>query len=438
MKRRAKVLVASIMGNALEFYDYALYAIFASFIATHFFPDSDPTTSFIQTWGAFAAGFLIRPFGATVFGYIGDRYGRKTALSASILLMGLPTFIIGVLPSYHHIGLAAPILLVLCRLLQGLCTGGEYNGAAIFALEHFGKNRPGFIGGLITASCVIGFLAANGLASVSTMDFAPEWFWRVPFILGTSISLTGYFLRKRLVESPDFHHHVKTHEMEKERSPLAILFTDHRRQLFMGTILGGFNGVLSYTLYSYMTTHLNLVAGVSVKQAMNYMLFGLITFMFAAPTMGSVFDRFQNPRNYFKTMAVIIAVCITGEYLLIQTLNPIAITFAEMLAGFFAASIAGPVHAYLQNIFPVEDRYTGVSFSYSLGMSIMGGTTPLVMTYLFHKFNSPLMPAVYTMICAGIALMTLRFLKLPSLPQVSLGQEPEAVEKQAPRAAKAG
>jgi MHS family proline/betaine transporter-like MFS transporter len=310
--------------------------------------------------------------------------------------------------------------------VQGLCTGGEYNGAAIFALEHFGKNHPGFIGGLITSSCVIGFLAANGLATLTTTEGAPDWFWRVPFLLGTSISITGYFLRKKLVESPDFNRHKRqqgSSDPKLSRSPIAILFADHNRQLAMGAIIGGINGVLSYTLYTYLSTHLDLVAGIGSKDAMAYMLYGLFTFMIAAPVMGLLFEKFKRPLNYFKLMTLLIAGLCFVEYQLIILGQSWSIVLAEVMAGLFAASIAGPVHAYLQNIFPVSDRYTGVSFSYSLGMSLMGGTTPLIMTIILNKTAHPLAPAFYTAGCAILAFILISCIRLPELTSDTYASE---------------
>ncbi|UNM06079.1 MAG: MFS transporter [Holosporaceae bacterium] len=171
------------MGTTLEFYDFMLYAVFLEIIGNEYFPGNDYQTNQIFGYIGFIAALIMRPFGASVFGHIGDRFGRRKALILSISLMGIPTFIIGIMPSYASWGVYASIILITCRLIQGLCTGGEYNGSAIFALEHMGKQFPGFTGGLITGASVIGAFLATGMGVICCQPWAPDWCWRLAFLL---------------------------------------------------------------------------------------------------------------------------------------------------------------------------------------------------------------------------------------------------------------
>ncbi len=199
MNKRA--VFSSFIGNTLEFYDFALYGALAGLFTTLFFPNSDPaSTLFLNGVGVFSIGLIARPLGGLIFGYIGDRYSRRLALSLSMYLMAIPSFIITILPTYQTIGILAPIILVGVRILQGFCTGGEYNGAAIFALEHQDPKHRGLVSGMMTASSASGLLLATIVSFVFTNNTFPEWAWRVPFLFGMCIALFGYYVRRKNLE----------------------------------------------------------------------------------------------------------------------------------------------------------------------------------------------------------------------------------------------
>lgn len=391
---KKKEIFASIFGNALEFYDFTLYGVFAKVFADLFFPNH----SLIASWGAFAAGFLMRPVGGIFFGYIGDKFGRKKALMFSLMLMGLPTFIIGVLPSYYTIGIFAPIILVLCRLLQGICTGGEYNGAAIFALEHVKKKSPGLIGGLITGSCVIGALAATGLGSLVTAKNMPEWGWRIPFICGSFISIAGVMLRRKISETPEF----KSIKINLNKSPLLQTLINHKQAFLTTAVLGGLNGALSYTLFGFLNVYLSQYTNLTLVEAMKLNLIGLLSFMLFCPIMGHILDKVKS-KVFFLTACITIITASGPVFFLLQSNNIISILIGQISLGILVASIAGPSHAFIQTLFPVEDRYSGLSFSFCIGMALWGGTTPMLLTYLLKETQILLVPAIvlgtYSAIC---------------------------------------
>jgi len=409
----SKILPTTIVGNALEFYDFTLYAIFATTIGRLFFPLDNPTASLIASWGTFAAGFMMRPLGALLFGYLGDKWGRKYALSLTVLLTGVPTLVIGLLPGFEQLGLLAPLILILCRLSQGLCTGGEYNGAAIFALEHFGKLKPGMIGGMITASCVIGSFSAT-FSGFLIATYGTEEMWRLPFIFGALISFIGFVIRQYMTETPEFTALYKNQKTNS--SPLNILYKQYPLSAFLSFAVGALNGALSYTLFGFLNVYLAKYLGVDKALAMKYNLLGLFCFMAFSPVAGYCLDAYGKRRSilFFASLVFIASLPV---FFLLQTLTPSLMLWGQALLGVCVASIAGSSHGYMQDLFPTAVRYRGVSINFCLGMALCGGTAPMFLTYLIESLNVSLYaPAFY--------LMTLAFLFIVSVSLLSKAKDP--------------
>ena len=412
----SKILPTTVVGNALEFYDFTLYAIYAATIGKLFFPLGNTTASLIASWGTFAVGFMMRPLGAIVFGYLGDKYGRKYALSLTVLLTGVPTLIIGLLPGYEHLGLLAPVILILCRLLQGLMTGGEYNGAAIFALEHFGKIKPGMVGGMITASCVIGaFLATFSGFLIST--YGTEEMWRLPFIFGAMVSFVGFVIRQYMTETPEFlrfQHHQVTRSLsespfKRNEGSLKILYTLYPSSAFLSFIVGALNGALSYTLFGFLNVYLSKYLGIEPALAMKYNLLGLLCFMVFSPLAGYGLDTIGRTRFMILAGLFVFAGALPTFFLL-QTHTPLFILCGQALLGVAVASIAGTSHGYMQNLFPTQIRYRGISIHFCLGMALCGGTAPLLLTSLIESGASTLYaPAFYLMSIATLFLISILY-----------------------------
>jgi MHS family proline/betaine transporter-like MFS transporter len=427
-----RILVAGVFGNALEFYDFTLYGVFAPIIASLFFPSGSMFISLLASWGAFAAGFIMRPFGASIFGYIGDRFGRQVALTYSILLMGLPTFIIALLPSYESIGIIAPVILILCRLLQGLCTGGEYNGAAIFSLEHLKSKYPGMAGGFITGSCVLGALVATGLSSliVSSGDILPDYAWRIPFLLGAAGSFIGYWIRRHTSESPAFlseqAQKPKNSENKTAMPPLLDAVKNYPASFLISAMCGGINGAMSYTLFGFLNLYLSRYVGIPISQAIQLNLIGLVCFMVSAPLMGYVYDRTQQHTYFYKAAGGVI-VGASFVFFGMQTGNILMIALCQVVLGTLVGAIGGPQHAYLLNVFPVRSRYSGVSFSFCLGMAVLGGPTPMLLTYLVETYQSLLMPAFYLGLCSILFIVVLKVCQ----PYIFKGLESEETAQEA-------
>lgn len=379
-----RIMLSSIFGNALEFYDFTLYGVFAAVIANQFFPGSDDTAKLLCSLAALAVGFLTRPLGAIIFGHVGDIFGRKHALSFSVLFMGVPTFLIGICPSYADIGITASIIIFCCRILQGIFTGGEYNGAAIFSIEHLGKKYPGAVGGFITGSCVIGAFTATLLGSWTQGQGMAEWAWRIPFILGGAFGVFGYFMRRTVTETPEFISIVS-----KSKAPLFQALLANPRSSFISFVFGSFNGVLTYTLFTFLNIYLSRYFSIPLEKAMFMNLFGLFAFMVGSPSMGYLLDKLGQRLFLFGTVLSIFVFALP-IFFLISSKVIFAMYLGQILLGLCVASIAGTGHAVMQTLFPASDRYSGVSFNFSLGMGIFGGITPMVYIGMIERFQATL------------------------------------------------
>ncbi|MEI8320531.1 MAG: MFS transporter [Alphaproteobacteria bacterium] len=394
MIKKTRILFASIIGTALEFYDFMLYAVFLEAIAQSYFPNDDVMTNQIFGHVGFVAAFLMRPFGASVFGYIGDRWGRRKALILSISLMGIPTLIIGILPTYTQIGVWASVILIASRLFQGLCTGGEYNGSAIFALEHVGKRYPGMTGGLITGASVIGALFATLMGLLLKQEGMPSWGWRLAFVLGGVVSLVGLYIRLYTSESPAFQKMKKEHKTE--RAPLMSAITRDWSSSLTTIVIGTLNGVLSYTLFKFLDIYLCHHLCMDQREVLKFSSVGIIVYIFSAPTMGFLLDKMGGPKMLTRA-CIFVFIAALPLYYLLQQKSPGSLLAAQILLGLCVASIAGPQHAFVQTIFPVADRYSGVSFNYCVGMALGGGGGPLLMELAVTYFGNLYLPAFFLM-----------------------------------------
>lgn len=391
-----KIIAAGAASNALEFYDFTLYGFSAALIGRLFFPADDPVVSLIATWGTFAAGFLMRAFGAIVFGYIGDKFGRKRALTLSIFLMGFPTFLMGSLPTYETIGLAAPLLLILCRILQGLSTGGAYNGSAIFALEHIGNDRPGFYTGVMVGGAFMGMAVAAIIASIAIKPGMPDWAWRLPFFLGVMISFVGLYIKKKLSETPTFKKMQDNKQLAK--MPLKEAFINNKSAMTVIFMCGAVTGSTSHTLAGYLNAYLNDYLQIPLYDCLKISCVGLVATMISCPIMGALFDRFGRSRF----LLIVLPSSILLSFLLFKGMHTGEIPMlylGAIILGVIVGATTGPQHVLFVSLIPPKARYSGVSFAYSLGIGTLGGCTALISTYLIHRtgnlYATPMVMSTY-------------------------------------------
>lgn len=415
-----KVLVGGMVGNALEWYDYALYAQFAPILAMHFFPDSEIKE--ILTFAVFAAGFIVRPLGGIVFGAIGDRMGRKLALILGIVTMSIPTAAIGLLPTYETIGIAAPILLVITRLLQGFSLGGEFSGCITYIVEHAPLKYRGLAGSAPFVSMCIGMISGSATAYILEMFLQQSeiisWGWRLPFIGGFFIGLVGLYMRVKLAESP-LYKAAKANKAAPS-NPLYILITQYWRQLLIG--MGIYLTVTTpfYTLTVFVETFMQKL-GYSSLDATFIRTMILVIITIVLPISAFVSDRIGR-----KPVLVVSCFCIAiTAYPCFWLLGQMDVNIAIISIGIFSALLAvymGPVPTILVELFPTSIRLTGVALSYNISAALFGGTAPM-MGMIFVQFTGDKYAIGYYITTMAIAsLITLKFFRETFRKEISVEQ----------------
>lgn len=394
-----KVLFAAMAGNALEFYDFTLYGFFVAILAPLYFPSSDPTVSLISGFGVFALGFLMRPLGAILFGHIGDRYGRKRALSLSIFGIALPTAAIGLLPTYDQIGLFAPLCLTLLRLLQGLCAGGEYNGAGLFVVEHGREGSKGYLGSLLTSSGSLGALLACIVGSIFVHSDLPSWCWRIPFLLGLVIGFIGYYLRNQVGET------LSKEDLQRDKAvPIAEVLKRYPLSLLICIFIGAIATVPYYVVLTFMNSSLMTLKVITPSEMMLMNAFMLGVCIVTLPLMGWLSDKIGQKRLMFLSASMLL-LCAYPFFIIYSTHNLPLIAFSQILMLSFNEAFVGPSNAYMSELFPPRVRYTGIAFGYCLGLALFGGTAPYVCASLIKITSNPQSPALCIMYAACMGLM---------------------------------
>src|SRR5476651_76747 len=390
---RGKVIVASLIGTAIEFFDFYIYATAAVIVFPHiFFPQGDPTAATLQSLATFAIAFVARPIGSALFGHFGDRVGRKVTLVASLLTMGISTVLIGLLPGYQTIGIFAPILLALARFGQGLGLGGEWGGAALLATENAPAHRRALYGSFPQLGAPIGFFFANGMFLLLSWLLTEEqfiaWGWRVPFLLSAVLVIIGLYVRVSLHETPVFAKIAKAGK--QVRVPIGTLFSKHLK----ATVLGMFIMVATYTLFyimtvyslSYGTQPKPIGLGITRNDFLLMLMIGVVGFGLMVPVAGQLADKFGRR----KTM-----ICITLLMIVFALLFPTllgsgsqALVMVFLLCGFLVMGLTfGPMGALLPELFPTEVRYTGASFSYNVASILGASVAPYIATWLATRYG---------------------------------------------------
>lgn len=399
----------AMLGHALEHYDVTLYGFFAAMLAPLFFPSDNYGASLIASWGAFSLGFLMRPLGGLVFGHIGDLFGRKRSLLASILLASLPTFIIGVLPTYATIGVLAPFVLMGCRLLQGFSVGGEYSGAAIFVAEHSRHHKSGFVGSFLCATGFGGALLGTLVGATSTLAVMPDWGWRIPFLLGGIIGLGSYFLRKNLPETPEFKNNEAS--IMSGSIPLFQVYKKKTGNAFCVIAMGA-NGLIPLYLGSiYLNPILTHDFGLSTTAMMLVNGFFLFTWAVLLPIFGSYADKIGLSRLMVLSSFLTLVTAFPLFSLIANTQSLMNIFIFMGALSILGAAFVAPLPGLLPTLFSPLERYSGVAFHYTLGQAIFGGTTPLIATTLTTWTENPMAPAYYLMLSGFFGLLAALFAK---------------------------
>jgi MHS family proline/betaine transporter-like MFS transporter len=404
-----RVLLAGMVGNGLEWYDFALYGNFATIISDLFFPSQDQYVRMIATYGIFAIGFFARPLGAVFFGYIGDTYGRKASLTLSILMMAVPTACIGLLPTYQSIGIWAPVLLAVVRLLQGISVAGQFSGAIAFVVEHAPVGKRGFAGSTTILSLCAGMLLGSFVATLFTRLLTHEqlysWGWRIPFLLGLIIAYVGFFIRHHTTESPQYE--KARDEGMLSKTPVKDLFSNHLVELLRGIGVYMSVTVPFYILTVFLISFLAKDLGHPEKDALLINTLCMCVLMAMVPFTGALSDRVGRKR---LLMATTVAYFITAWPIFWLLTQPGFYTpFAgQMLMTVVVGFYIGAAPAVFVELFPTSIRYTGMALSYNICAALFGGTAPMVATWMIEKTHMNTIVAFYIMlsaVCSFIAFL---------------------------------
>ena len=401
--RAKRAVAAAVVGNLLEWYDFAVYAYMATIIAKKFFPASDEVTSLLSTFAAFGIGFVMRPLGGILIGRLGDTRGRKTALLVTIALMAAGTVLIGVIPSYESIGIAAPALVVLARLVQGFSAGGEWGGSTTFIVEWAPEGRRGFYGSLQQSSVAGGLLLGSAIAALLNTMVPPETLencaWRIPFLLGGLLGPVGLYMRRNIEETPAFARAAEISSPENLSPSVAPLRLAMRALGF--TILWT---VAYYIILSYMPTFLQKYVKLSRTQALWSTSAGLLVLVVATPLMGLLSDRIGRKPLLLAACAGFILLPYPLFVLMLSGVSLATIVAVQVVLALAIALYSGPGPAAIAEIFPTKARSTWMSTGYSAGVAIFGGFAPFIATWLIARTGNPISPSYYV-IAAAVASM---------------------------------
>lgn len=420
-QRTKRTITAGTIGNIIEWYDFAVYGLFATVLAQNFFPSNDEVASLLAALAVFAVSFFVRPLGAIVFGAYGDRRGRKKALAMTVILMGLGTLMVGVLPTYGSIGVLAPVLLVVARLVQGLSTGGEWSGSSVFIVEHAPPGRRGLYGSWVqfgaSGGSLLGSLVGVALGLIFSTADVQSWAWRLPFLFGGVLGAFGLFLRSRLDDTPEFRDLERRGQVVENGLGRAV--TSRWRD---GARAFGFTlayTVSVYMLLTYMPTYVTTTTGIELTNALLSNSIQLAVMLLLIPFMGALSDRVGR-RPVLLAFCGLSAVLTYPLFLLISVGTISAVIAGQVAFACIVALIGGAGPTATAEMFPTNVRFSALGISYNLAVAAFGGTAPFISTLLIKLTGDHATPALY-MIAAAV-VTGLVVLRLPETARRPLRQ----------------
>jgi MHS family proline/betaine transporter-like MFS transporter len=372
-------VISCFLAACLEMYDFTIFGFFTAVLHKNYLSFLDEANALIITYAIFAVGFLFRPLGSIIFGYIGDVYGRKKSLIISVSLMGSASLGMALLPTYAAIGVISCYIIALIRILQGVSVGGEYSGAIIYAVEHFDHNKRGAVGGLVISGCVSGVLLATLVSKIVQMPELPEDSWRIAFLLGFGLSIIGYFIRRNLVETPEF---LKLATI-KSRIPLIEGIKKHPLECISTVFIAAANGVNFYFILVFLPRYVNQITGLEVSY---YPLVTTLILIILAPIFAYWSDKINRLKMIKYGLLAIALFSFLGLQLVeIYPSNISALLFFIIHAIIFSTQTA-TINILVIEMFPAQYRFSCASFFYSIGLGVIGGTSPLIASMILDNF----------------------------------------------------
>jgi MHS family shikimate/dehydroshikimate transporter-like MFS transporter len=403
-----RVVLASFIGTTIEWYDFFLYGTAAALVFNQlFFPTLDPWAGTMASFATYAVGFFARPVGGIVFGHFGDRMGRKSMLVTTLMLMGLATFLIGVLPTYAQVGVAAPVMLVILRFIQGFGVGGEWGGAVLMVVEHGHRGRRGLYASWVQAGVPAGLLLATtvfNLVSLLPDETFLRWGWRVPFLLGIALLGVGLFIRLQIFESPLF---AKVRDRQQQSGvPFFEVFRRYPRNVLLAMGARFAENGCFYVFTVFVLTYATIELDVPRTSILNGVLIGSAVQFFVIPAFGILSDRIGR-RPVYLGGAAALAVFAFPFFWMINTANTTLIALSIVIGLIVHAAMYAPQAAFFSELFGTEVRYTGASIGYQLASPLAGGLAPLIsMALLQWNDGQPWPVAVYLIILSAITLVS--------------------------------
>jgi len=400
-----RVILSSLIGTTIEWYDFFLYGSAAALVFNKlFFPSFDPLVGTLLAFATYAVGFVARPLGGIVFGHFGDRIGRKRLLMWSLISMGLATVLIGLLPGYASIGVWAPIGLILLRVVQGFAVGGQWGGAVLMVAEHGDAKRRGYRASWPQAGVPMGLLLSAGLLALMAKIGSPEqflaWGWRVPFLLSAVLVVTGWYIRNRVAESPMFEAEIEAEAPPS--APVMQVFRDYPRGVLIGAGLRVGENIIYYVLTVFSLTFLVDVAAQSRALALNALLIGAAVQFVAIPLLAILSDRIgRRPVYAFGAFAA--AMFIFLFFPMLASGSDAQIILAIVIGLVLHASMYAPQAAFITELFPTRIRYSGVSIAYQLTAIFAGSLAPIIALWLYKDLHSSVPVSIYVAIACAIS-----------------------------------